>query len=436
MRPLPSVIVLAALFLSFAAHAQAPVAPPPGAGPSEAEIARAIQGDQTANRSAAVASPGTVTSEAPTVAGLVPRAIQSLNPDISFITDFAGAWFSHSRMVADMQGDHDPHENGFNLQALEMAIGATVDPYFRFDSNIVFKQAGLEIEEAYGTTLTLPGGFQIRAGKFFTRFGRFNPTHPHSWNFADQPLVLSQFFGGDGNRGLGLEVSELVGFLPWYVEVLLSATDARGGTTNRSFLSASAVDQAHSPSDFQYTFAIKQFFPLSDDVSLSWGLSGATAPNAAGRRSEVLGTDVYLKWRPLGEPQPPIVSLQGEFLLRRYETAGGVLTDTGAFAQLLYRFAPRWAAGVGGEYVTTPSSDVGGVLSACNATPVSGQPSAACAAGTTQRYKSELTFYPTEFSRLRLQYNFEPPGPTHNVSAHAVFLAVEFGIGAHGAHQF
>ena len=41
------------------------------------------------------------------------------------------------------------------------------------------------------------------------RFGRHNPTHPHAWDFIDQPFVMTRMFGGEGNRGLGLELSWL-----------------------------------------------------------------------------------------------------------------------------------------------------------------------------------------------------------------------------------
>jgi hypothetical protein len=113
------------------------------------------------------------------------RSGVSFNPDISFIADFALAAFNHDDNL--QQGGHDPTENGFNLQALEMAVSADVDPYFKFNSNIVFGTDGVELEEAYATTLSLPASLQVRAGQFLTRFGRINPTHPHAWDFWDQP---------------------------------------------------------------------------------------------------------------------------------------------------------------------------------------------------------------------------------------------------------
>ena len=122
------------------------------------------------------------------VVATVTRAFQSLNPDLSFIADVALSYFSDDDPL--MAGGHDPKETGFTLQQLELAVGAAVDPYFRFDANIVFSQFGVEIEEVYATTLGLPWNLQARVGQFLTRFGRINNSHPHSWDFVDQTLVI------------------------------------------------------------------------------------------------------------------------------------------------------------------------------------------------------------------------------------------------------
>jgi hypothetical protein len=392
------------------------------------DIQKALNADSAANTkpgsTGASAAQAGASSEAPAQTGGAARFFQSLNPDLSFIADFAAGAFNHAPGTPNgmvMVGDHDPDQNGFTFQALEMAASANVDPYFKFNANLTFNDESVEVEEAYGTTTSLPFGLQVRAGKFFTRFGRFNPTHPHTWNFSDQPIVLGRFFGGDGNRGTGLEVSELFTFLPWYVELVGSVTNAQGDTTNRSFLSGSG-QPITSAGDLEYVGALKQFFPLSDNTSLSWGLSAAFGPNEFEGRTEIYGTDLYLKWRPLNEPQPPVVSLTAELLQRRYHAAGGTWVDSGGWAELLWRFAQRWATAVQAEYAT-----------AAQGHPISAD---AALAGTTERYKWALSFYPTEFSRLRAQYDFEPAVGARTVAAHAVFLNVEFAIGAHGAHAF
>lgn len=346
----------------------------------------------------------------------VPLVRQSMNPDISLILDVAAAGFSGA---PDQRGGHDPSKNGFNLQQLELSIGSVVDPYWRFDGNLVFSQYGVEIEEAYASSLALPANLQVRAGQFLTRFGRLNPTHPHSWEFVDQPLVLGKFFGGEGNRGLGAEVSWLSP-LPWYLEVVGSATEAQGASTARSFFGAEDFGVT-GPQDLQLTGAVKQFFPFGPDWSLAWGLSGAFGPNPTGRtnRTEIFGTDLYLKYRPLRDGDWTIVSLTTEAMARRRQVPGGILTDEGLYATLFWRFAQRW--GVAARYEAISGA--------------SGDPLDADWTGLRQRTSANLTFWPTEFSRIRLQGSADTaawkPQPVYGV-----FLAFETVIGAHGPHQF
>ena len=59
--------------------------------------------------------------------------------------------------------------------------------------------------------------------------------------------------------------------------------------------------------------------------------------------------------------------------------------------------------------------------------------------GLRQRVSGNITFWPTEVSRLRLQYNYDD---TTAIAVgtprgfHAVILALEVAVGAHGAHTF
>ena len=352
----------------------------------------------------------------PAPASVAPRAVPSMNPDLSLILDVAGAAFSGT---PDQRGGHDPRKNGFNLQQLELSVGSVVDPYWRFDANLVFSQFGVEIEEAYATSTALPANLQLRAGQFLTRFGRLNPTHPHAWEFVDQPLVLGKFFGGEGNRGLGTELSWLSP-LPWYLEVVGSASEAQGAATARSFFGSEDLG-VRSLADLQLTGAVKQFFPFGPDWSLAWGLSGAFGPNPTGRdnRSEIYGTDLYLKYRPLRNGDWTTVSLTTEAMARRRQVPGSVLTDEGLYTTLFWRFDQRWAVAARHEAVTGLSDD-----------PLDPEWT-----GLRQRTSTNLTFWPTEFSRIRLQASADrrawQPTPVYGV-----FLAFETVVGAHGAHHF
>ncbi len=352
------------------------------------------------------------------------QAQSAMNPAMSFIADIALAAFSADEPM--QSGAHDPAVNGFNLQQLELAVSKPVDPYFRFDANLVFSLHGVEIEEVYATTQALPGRFQIRAGQFLTRFGRVNATHPHSWLFVDQAFPIGRVFGGEGNRGLGVEASWLAP-LPWALELAVSETMAGGEATARSFYGPEDLGVA-SPLHLQTTAVIEQFFPISDDWSLLWGLSWASGPNASGRdnRSEVYGTDLYLKWRPISSGSHHIVSIEGELLHRRRQVPEDVLADWSSFEQLFWRFSKRWGVAARHEW-GAPAFDMAGAIAE---DPLDPQWTA-----DRHRLGANLTVWPTEFSRLRLQGARDVAGWLDEPHWSA-FLAFEVSVGAHGAHKF
>ncbi|MBE7447593.1 MAG: zinc-regulated TonB-dependent outer membrane receptor [Kofleriaceae bacterium] len=383
--------------------------PDPASDADLADLEAALTADAAARADAA---PAPARSALASAAAL-------MNPDLSFILDVTAAWFGSDEVLPG--GGHDPAKNGFNLQQLELAFGKAVDPYFRVDGNLVFSQFGVELEEAFATTLALPHALQARIGQFLTRFGRVNPTHLHAWDFVDQPFAIGRVFGGEGNRGLGVELSWLTP-LPWFAELIVSATDPVGEATARSFFGATALP-LETPLDVQTTIALEQFFELSPDWSLLVGLSLATGPNATGHgnRSDVWGADLFLKWRPITRASDQQVALTAEVLHRRRQVPRGLLVDTSGYAQAVWRFARRWDTALRWEYGS--SADAGG---ADYLDP----------AWTAARHRTSaaLTFRPTEFSRLRAQGSYDRPGWRDGYWA--AFLAMEFAIGAHGAHTF
>jgi len=390
---------------------ETPATPEPSAAELD-EIARALAAD---------------TAPAPSSSAPVPAASSTgsiMNPNISLILDTALAYFSDDEPL--QTGAHDPTENGFNLQQLEMALNSAVDPYFRFDSNIVFSQFGVEIEEAYATTLSLPHSLQVRAGQFLTRMGRANSTHPHTWLFVDQPLVIGRYFGAEGNRGLGAELSYLTP-LPFYLELVGSATDAAGEATARSFFGGNDLG-VDGPLDLQYSTAAKTFFELSPNWSLLGGLSFASGPNATGRtnRTELYGADLFLKYRPITRQSTTIVELQSEWFYRRRQIPEDVLSDLSGYVHLFWRFSQRW--GVAGRYeLGTAAQTRSGEVAFDDVDPLW--------ADSRHRGATNITFWPTEFSRLRVQGSVDVPGWRAN-PIYAAFFAMEVVIGAHGAHHF
>lgn len=325
-----------------------------------------------------------------------PAAPRSYNPDLSIVVDVAAAYFGRDE---DLQtGAHDPHEDGFTLQQVELAFGSSVDPYFRVDGNLVFGVEGVEVEEAYATTLALPASLQARVGQMLTRFGRINAQHPHSWDLVDQPIAIGAVFGPEGNRGVGAELSWLSP-LPWYVELVASVTG--GGEPHAHDEEPVPPEDEDEPQHLQPTVAVKQFFELSHDWSLAIGVSGAMLEDA-----DVAGADLYLKYRPITGRQRGIytqVSVQAEWLVRRHDGH----SEHGGYGQLAWRFARRW--GVAGRYEYTDFEL------------------------RRQRAAAAVAFWPTEFSRVRLQGGADRLADDPLPFA---FLQFEFLIGAHGAHTF
>src|SRR6266498_2567372 len=154
--------------------------------------------------------------------------------NLSFDALVAGGWSTARDIESLQQGDHDPHQRGFTVQNLETVLDGKVDPYFRGQANVVMKidthgDTTIEAEEAYLETMSLPLNLQVKAGQFFTEFGRLNPQHPHAWDFVDQPLVNGRFLGEDGLRSAGARVSWLAP-TPFYSELYMTVANSQGGT--------------------------------------------------------------------------------------------------------------------------------------------------------------------------------------------------------------
>lgn len=348
----------------------------------------------------------------------------SLNPEIALILDVAFAYFSEDENF--QTGGHDPTATGFNLQQFEISAGAAVDPYLRLDANLVFSEFGVELEEAYGTTLGLPARLQARFGQFLHRFGRINATHLHTWDFVDQPFAVGRVFGGEGGRGLGVELSWLSP-LPWYAELVATALQADGEGTARSFYGDAEL-HVEGPTDILYVTTLEQFFPFGDDWSCLWGLSAALGPNATGRgnRTDVYGTDVYFKYRPVTRQSQHAITWQTEVFYRRRQIPDQLLEDVSLYSQLVVQLTRRWA--LAGRYeLGSPAVGLGGEKGLDPLDPEW--------IDERQRVTLNASFWPTEFSRFRVQGSYDAPGWLDR-GIWATFLAAELVAGAHGAHTF
>ena len=367
-------------------------------------------------------------------------------------------------------GGHDPKQRGFTVQNLEMVFDGKVDPYFRGQANVVLQidpdgETTIEAEEAYLETMSLPWNLQVKAGQFFSEFGRLNPTHPHTWDFVDQPLVNGRLFGEDGLRNPGVRASWLMP-TPFYSELFFTVQDSQGATAQsfrnshegETFLGR-LHDTGHVKSigDMLFVPRYAASFNLSDSQTLVAGASAAFGPNGSGNDTDtqIYGVDLFWKWKsPNQHAGFPFVSWQTEAMLRRFKAAafsnagddlngsgaidngefdlygdGSVrslpretLTDYGAYSQVSYGFTKSWVAALRGDWVSSEIAQYERLYGRDTDR------------APRWRISPNLTYYPSEFSKIRLQYNYDwrdLVGPDHSV-----WVQFEFLLGTHAAHKF
>ncbi|HEY7726337.1 MAG TPA: hypothetical protein VH880_13450, partial [Anaeromyxobacteraceae bacterium] len=158
-----------------------------------------------------------------------------------------------------------------------------------------------------------------------------------------------------------------------------------------------------------------QYLDLAEGATLGAGLSAARLEEA-GRRAwrDLYGADLLLRIRDLSSRA--YVLVQGELFARNLSGQADPAADgsrLGGYAQVLWRMSRAWA--LGARWESAPGEG----------TPLP---------GAENRVTALAAFLPSEFLRLRLQAAWDRlPGGQGGLEA---LLAVDFSIGAHGAHPF
>lgn len=391
----------------------------PELSPADQEALRkALASDASANaKNIATAPPPT--PQAALGQSAFARAFQSLNPDLSVILDMAAGYYS----APIVKSGDDPADTGANLEELEVAFQATVDPYFRADVFLTIPNLrGIEVEEAFVTTTSLPGSLQLKAGVMRAAFGRQNTQHLHLQDFTRRPELNALLLGQDGLRAPGVELSWLLP-LPFYLlvtgEILSSPPSDDPTLPVQSFGGGARYD-------FTYLANARAFWPMTDSTSAQLGLSFASgktsaanpdptmpAPALDSRTDRLYGADLYLKWKPPNVSRTYMsLAWTSEFILREIPFFDHRL-EGALYSQLVWQVARRVILGVRGEVDGLPANltvkrDYAGAGS--------------------------LTFVFSEFARIRAygEVRFPPGAPVN----YAAFLQLEAAIGAHGAHPY
>ncbi|MFT3857374.1 MAG: TonB-dependent receptor [Aquabacterium sp.] len=371
----------------------------------------------------------------------------SFNPAISLVLNGTYAALSKSPDTWRITGfvpagdEAGPESRGFSLGESEFNFSANIDPWLYGSLTLaVAPDDGIEAEEAFIQSTALPGGFTLKAGRFFGGLGYLNEQHAHTWDFVDAPLVHQAFLGGqfkqDGVQARWLAPTDQ------YLE--LGAELGRGATfpgtdRDRNGMGAIALS-AHTGGDVgdSHNWRAGLSWLQTKAGQRTWDdedASGQTVSNAFSGRSRLWIADGVWKWAPQGQSQQRSFKLQGEYFRRTeqgdatYDLANLSLTDhyrstqSGWYLQGIYQFAPAWRVGLRHDRL-----DIGSVTWASNQDKLLGtdhQPS---------RSSVMLDWSPSEFQRWRIQ--FSDDRARQGIRDGQFFLQYIVNLGAHGAHSY
>lgn len=388
-------------------------------------------------------------------------------PDISFIADFSYV----SRNLSDSRyknleipgfGNFNSYggtakkppnaERGFNFNYSELYLSSAVDPYFDLTGIFHLSENSFEIEEAYLTTKTLPYNLKLKIGRFYSNFGRLNSQHSHVWDFIDAPLNYRAIFGNENLRESGVQLSWLAP-TPFYLltgfEIFQGDNEnnfnrqgfqvcSNYDTTKGQCIDYLNIDDTKKPN--LYTFFIKPSFDIGNTsilagFSYAYGKTRINNSPALAGDTKIYGIDLTVKhlldsYRYL--------QLQSEYIYRKFNGNQYTPADannsfsvenltkkqSGIYVEGIYKFEERWRSGLRYDLLNKNDIYVNGVNQ--------NQPN------NLYRYSAMIDFLPSEFSRIRLQYNYDKSLFLNNTrkTNQEIILQFNLAIGAHGAHGF
>ncbi|MEO8627807.1 MAG: outer membrane beta-barrel protein [Betaproteobacteria bacterium] len=397
-------------------------------------------------------------ANAPTEAALAPGGAPSsnaFNPALSLILNGRYANFSQDPAKASITGFQSNADTadslgkrGFSLGESEMTFTANVDHLFFGQATIAVEpDDSVGVEEAFGMTTALGHGLTLKAGRFFSAIGYENSVHAHAWDFADPSLVQRAFLG-DNYKDDGIQATWIAP-LPVFFEVgteLGRGANSPGSDRDKNGI-GSATLFAHVGDDIgtggSYRFGVSTLRTSTDGsgqaiVDLD-DRTGTTSPFIGD--TQLYGVDFVYKWAPDGNPKYRNFKFVTEwFQMRRsgdltFDTTAAVIPSpvteaftvrqSGWYVQGIYQFQPEWRVGLRYDQLDEGSWSVGPVAAANGVT----RPDF-----TPRRYSAMVDWNPSEFSRVRLQFNRDKSqiGLTDN----QVFLQYIYSLGTHGAHKF
>ena len=239
------------------------------------------------------------------------------------------------------------------LSESEVNFQANVDPYLFGNLTLsISPDNQISVEEAFMQTTSLPWGFTLRAGRFFSGIGYMNEQHSHTWDFVDTALPYRVFlntqYDDDGVQLRWLAPTRQ--FLEFGTEVFRGDAFPAAGAARVGYGSNTAF--VHTGGDINdsstYRTGLSWLHSVASDRT-TFTATNDTFDIFNGHTNTLIWDAVY-KWAPNGNPVDTNFKLQGEFFANQNSGQFNSIPyngwQTGFYAQAVYQFLPRWRFGV------------------------------------------------------------------------------------------
>ncbi|HTO69285.1 MAG TPA: hypothetical protein VMR31_05435 [Myxococcota bacterium] len=307
------------------------------------------------------------------------------NPGISFVID--------GQAASNTQGVDGA---GFLLATGELFVSAPIDPFLRGYASINGTTEGkFDIEEAALVTTALPWNLTVKGGRFFADFGRFSHWHDEALPFVNRPDSLNRMIGGEAEAE-GVETSWLAP-MDQYLDVTVGVYNSMGADRFDDPDAFGTGNGQRSFSELTYLVHPSTYFDLTDTLNLELGGSFVAVPTDAKR--ELYGLDATFRHQPGTSSfyQGTVVGVEWLWNDERFDgvatttdpVTGEAVSGTGRFhrdggyAYFETFFNRRFSVGARFDYAENLFG----------------------AKDLTRTYTAFFTWQPSEFQRLRFQWD-------------------------------
>jgi hypothetical protein len=304
------------------------------------------------------------------------------NPAVSFVVD--------TLLTTDTHGEGWD----FALQSGELFISAPIDPFLRgYAALVASSEEGFDIEEAALITTSLPWNLTVKGGRFFADVGRFPHWHVEQLPFVDRPPSIERLIPGE-SRAEGAEITWLAP-TEHYVRVTAGIYNAIGETDELPPLVGSNGSRGFD----QLTWLVhpSTYFDLTDTLNLELGGTFATVADRGARY--LYGFDATLRHQPGTSQlyQGFVLGSEWYWNNEEFQEVVEIGTDpdgnpifgnerfrrNGGYGYLETFLSRSYSLGARFDYAEEPFGPVDRQLT----------------------YSAFATWYPSEFQRLRFQFD-------------------------------